>query len=316
MLDHSIAIGVDVGKFECIAALHASPERYHFCPDPEGIAGFVDFLRGLERPVRIGLEATGGYEARLWEALDADGFRVRQLCPARVHAFARGLGRLAKSDGYDAQTIAAFVASQPGTGRVLPPRNIRRINALTTKRRQLIVIRKALVCQSRQTGDGFVANMDQAHLAFLQQQIGTLEAQIASLIDSDADLARKRDLLMSIPGIGPIAAITCLAEMPELGRLPCKAAGALAGLAPFSRDSGTKSGKRFIRGGRAAIRAVLYMAALSASRHNPAMKTFADRLKAKGKPAKQVIIAVARKLIELANTILARNSEWLPVASS
>jgi len=100
--------------------------------------------------------------------------------------------------------------------------------------------------------------------------------------------------------------------MPELGRLPCKAAGALAGLAPFSRDSGTKSGKRFIRGGRAPVRAVLYMAALSASRHNPGMKAFADRLKAKGKPAKQVIIAVARKLIELANTILARNSEWRP----
>lgn len=231
--------------------------------------------------------------------------------PARVHAFARSLGRLAKTDRYDATTIAAYLASQPEAGRSLPQENIRQISALTTKRRQLLEMRKALLCQMKQARDPHVQELDQAHLGFVDGQIAALDTLIAALIAADPEMAMKSRLLRSIPGIGPVASATLLACMPELGDLAPKAAAALAGLAPFNRDSGTRQGKRFIRGGRGVVRNALYMAALAASRFNPDLKAFADRLKAKGKPAKQILTAVARKIIELANAVLRRKSPWI-----
>jgi transposase len=313
MVSQTVAfVGIDVGKFECVAAVHGRVGRLVFAPTAVGIAGFLGQLRDLGCPVRIGLEATGGYEAPLWEALAEAGCAVRQLPPARVHAFARSRGRLAKTDGCDAATIAPFLADQPEAGRGLPEANIRQIKALTTKRRQLTEMRAALLCQMQQARDPGIQALDTAHLAFLDGQIADLLDRIETLITRDSDLSEKRSLLRSIPGIGPVVCSTLLADMPELGTLPPKAAAALAGLAPYNRDSGTKSGKRFIRGGRTDTRTALYMAALAARRFNPDLKAFADRLKAKGKPAKQVIIAVARKLIELANAILARKTKWLP----
>ena len=177
--------------------------------------------------------------------------------------------------------------------------------------RQLIEMRKALTCQMKQTRDPAITALNDTHLALIEAQIATLEATVDASIAADPELAQKRRLLRSIPGIGEVASATLLAEMPELGSLRPRAAAALAGLAPFSRDSGTVTGKRFIQGGRAVVRSVLYMAALSASHHNPSLRPFAANLKANHKPGKVTLTAVARKLVELANAILTRRTEWV-----
>lgn len=305
-------VGIDVGKYTCVAACQGHAGVFSFVPDAAGIAGFLGHLRDLPGAVQVGLEASGGYEAALWEALAAAGFEVRQLSPARVHAYARSLGRMAKTDAGDAATIAAYMAANPAAGRRLPAANVLELSVLAAKRRQLIEMRKALSCQSKQARHATVIALNAQLMALIEGQIATLMTKIAALIAADPELAAKRDLLESIPGIGVASSLTLLAEMPELGTLPPGAAAALAGLAPFSRDSGTMSGKRFIRGGRTIVRNVLYMAAISASLHNASLKPFADRLKAARKPGKQVLIAVARKLVELANEVLRRKTEWLP----
>ena len=310
-----VFVGIDVGKFTCVAAVHGRAGVLSFVPDAPGIAQLHGFLATLQGELRVGLEATGGCEAALWEALEAAGVHVRQLAPARVHAFARPVGRLTKTDRYDAVTIAACLAANPEAGRRLPTANVREISALCGKRRQLIEMRKALTCQMKQTRDPAITALNDTHLALIEAQIATLEATLEATVDAriaaDPELAQKRRLLRSIPGIGEVASATLLAEMPEPGSLRPRAAAALAGLAPFSRDSGTVTGKRFIQGGRAVVRSVLYMAALSASHHNPSLKPFAANLKANHKPGKVTLTAVARKLVELANAILTRRTEWV-----
>ena len=305
-------VGVDIGKFSCVAACHGQPEVFSFKPDAAGIAGFLKHLGKLPGAVRVGLEASGGYEAGLWERLEAAGVDVRQLAPSRVHAYARSVGRRAKTDACDAATIAAYMAANPTAGRRIPEENVRQIRALAAKRRQLIEVRKALACQMKQARHALVADMDTEMMALIEAQIAMVETAIEATIVADDGLAAKRRLLRSIPGLGEVSAFTLLAEMPELGTMTAGAAASLAGLAPFARDSGTLSGPRFIQGGRSTVRDVLYMAAVSASCHAPDLKQFADRLKQRHKPGKQIIIAVARKLIELANRVLARQSEWLP----
>ena len=222
------------------------------------------------------------------------------------------MGRRAKTDACDAATIAAYMAANPQAGRRIPEANVRQIRALAVKRRQLIEVRKALACQMKQARPAMVAGLDDTMMALIEDQIATIEKAIDRVIGSDAALAAKRRLVRSIPGLGEVSAFTLLGEMPELGTLTAGAVASLAGLAPFARDSGTLSGPRFIQGGRSTVRDVLYMAAVSASCHAPDLKQFADRLKQRHKPGKQIIIAVARKLIELANRVLARQSEWLP----
>ena len=309
-----VIVGVDVGKSVCMAAVDGRAGALKFTPDAAGIASFLGLLAELEGEVRVGLEATGGYEAALWEAVEGSGFHVRQLAPSRVHAYARSVGRLTKTDRYDAVTIAAYLAANPDAGRRLPPANVRQIRGLYAKRRQLIEMAKALACQRLQARDPVITALDDAHMALIEAQIKALEAEapivLGAQIDADPGLAERRRLLRTIPGIGTITSVTLLAEMPELGALPARAAAALAGLAPFARDSGTVSGKRFVRGGRGVVRGVLYMAALSASSCNPSLKPFAQRLKAAHKPGKLTLTAVARKLIETANAVLKRQSDW------
>lgn len=303
-------VGVDVGKYTCVAACHGRTGVFGFAPDGAGIGDFLGYLCDLPGTVRVGLEASGGYEAALWEALEAAGVPVRQLAPASVHAYAKSVGRRAKTDACDAATIAAYMAANPLAGRRIPPANIRQIKALTVRRRQAVEARKALSCQMRQARHDLVAALDEELLALVDSQIATLEKAIDRVIAADANLAEKRRLLRSIPGIGEVSAFTLLADMPELGGLPAGAAASLAGLAPFARDSGTLSGPRFIQGGRNTVRDVLYMAAVRASSLVDGHKSFADRLRARNKPGKQIVVAVARKLVEAANLVLARQSEW------
>lgn len=306
-------VGIDVGKFEVVVAIADVNGVESFVNTPEGHAAQLSWLetKGVKKgTARIGLEATAGYEHALWNHLHKAGHSVRQLPPAQVSAFAKSLGRRAKTDALDAQTISRFVQFRPTSGRSLPEENTRELKMLTAKRRQLVNTRKALMCQMQQTTDDAILLLEEEHMALVLRQIKTLEARIEDLLKAHPDLHRRAILLHSITGIGPVACSTILAEMPELGTLNEGTVAALAGLAPINHDSGKKSGKRFIQGGRKPLRDVLYQAAMAAARFNPALKAFAARLKANGKPHKLVIIAVARKLLILANAILKRNSIW------
>ena len=190
-------------------------------------------MRQKPGAAQIGLEATGGYEHALWHHLHHAGHRVRQLPPAQVSAFARSLGGRAKTDAIDAGMIARFVQFRPTAGRLLPQENIRKLNGLTSKRRQLVTARKALLCQMKQTKDAGILTLGQDHMALLNRQIKIIEARIETLLKTHADLREKASLLRSIPGIGPVACSTILAQMPELGRLGDKSVAALAGGAPI-----------------------------------------------------------------------------------
>jgi len=309
MTQNTRFVGLDVGKHEICVFRHDLGGPFTL---PNAEKGHADLVRTLGDPAGqiIALEPTGGCEWAVWEALELAGFDVRQVSAAHVRSFARSLGNLAKTDPLDARLIARFIQFRPRAGRRLPLGILRDLNVLTTKRRQLVASRKTLTCQMKQRGSAAVDDLDQAHLALLNRQILGLDARITRLLRSDEALARRAEILRSIPGIGPVLTAALIGQMPELGALGEKQVAALAGLAPMNNDSGKYAGKRRIKGGRTWLRHLLYQAALVASTHNPTLAPFAKRLKEKGKPHKLVLIAVARKLIIIANALLAKNVVW------
>jgi len=307
-------VGIDVAKLAFVIAIHESPKTLEFQNTKQGISQFIRWLDQMNvkrKHIRIALDSTGGCEHALWEALELAGFDVRQVPSNRIWAFTKSEGILAKTDAIDAKIIARFAHSKPGIGRRLPSETTRKLGVLIAKRRQVVKIRTMLKCQIKQHRDPQIIALDEEHIALLNRQIKTLESQILETQAGDVELAQKTELLRSIPGIGPVLAATLLGEFPELGQIRRTSAAALAGLAPLNHDSGKKHGKRFIKGGRKPVRDTLYQAALVASIHNPQLRVFAQRLKAKGKPHKQVMIAVARKLLLSANTVLKRNKPWV-----
>jgi len=302
-------VGIDVGKFE-ICVYRADLGQPFSLPNTK--AGHAELVQRLGDPAdqTIAIEPTGGCEWAVWEALENAGFDVRQVSAAHVRSFARSLGNLAKTDPLDARMIARFMAFRPDAGRHLPLEILRYLNVLTTKRRQLVACKKTLTCQVKQRGSQAVKKLDEAHLALLADQISALEAHIETVLQSDDRLKRHAKILRSIPGVGPVLTAALIGQMPELGSLSEKRAAALVGLAPINHDSGKYAGKRQIKGGRTVLRHLLYQAALVASNHNPTLKPFAQRLKEKGKPHKLVLIAVARKIIIIANALIAKNVVW------
>ncbi len=267
-----------------------------------------------DREVLVCFEATGGHEWRLWASLEAAGIEARQLAPAQVKAFGRSQGTLAKTDRIDAELIARFMAFRPEAGRRLPSGKLRDPGALTTKRKQLVEIRKSSRQQAKAnlkngTADQ-VEDLSNELLDLLERQIAEVEERIGSLLANEAVLAETAAILRSVPGIGLVACAMPVAEMPELGRISGEQAAALAGLAPIARDSGQMRGKRMIGGGRRALRQVLHQAALVASIHNTDLKLFADRLRKEGKPHKVVAAAVARKLVVIANALCKSRESW------
>jgi len=302
-------VGLDVGKFEICVFRQDLGQPFTLPNTPKGHAALVERLGNPAGQI-IALEPTGGCEWVVWEALEAAGFDVRQVSAAHVRSFARSLGNLAKTDPLDARMIARFMAFRPEAGRRLPMKILRELNGLTTKRRQLVSFKKTLSCQMKQRGSTAVDDLDQALLEMLQAQVSGLEVRIERLLHSDETLARRAEILRSVPGIGPVLTGALIGQMPELGGLGEKQVAALTGLAPMNNDSGKNTGKRRIRGGRTWLRHLLYQAALVASNHNEALARFAKRLKDKGKPHKLVLIAVARKLIIIANALLAKNVMW------
>jgi transposase len=305
-------IGIDVSRDWLDVYCLADGQRSRVPNTPAGHARLV----GLAKPVAalVCFEATGGQEWRLWAALDAAGIETRQLPPAQIKAFAASRGTRAKTDRIDAELIARFMAFRPDAGRTLPHAKLRLLRALTSKRGQLVEMRKRLLAQIKAQGklgsDETFAAIDEDLRGMLDSQVAGLEAQIEQIIATDESLNRTAGILRSVPGIGPVASTMLIAEMPELGQITGEQAAALTGLAPIAHDSGAMRGKRAIAGGRRLLRHVMFQAALVASHHNPTLKSFADRLRAAGKPHKVVITAVARKLVTIVNALIKSGHEW------
>ena len=307
-----VIIGIDVSRDWL--DIHCLPggQRQRLPNTEDGHAQIVDLA--ASHKALVCFEATGGQEWRLWSALDAEAIPTRQLPPAQIKAFAASRGTRAKTDRIDAELIARFMAFRPEAGRSLPHEKIRLLRALVSKRGQLVETRKRLLAQIKAHGklgsaDMFEA-MDAELKGLLDQQIAGLEVRIEQAVTLDEELATTAGILRSVPGIGPVASTMLVAEMPELGQITGEQAAALTGLAPIAHDSGAMRGKRAIGGGRRLLRHVLFQAALVAGHHNPILKTFADRLRAAGKPHKVVITAVARKLVTIVNALIKSGQKW------
>jgi len=230
--------------------------------------------------------------------------------PRQVRDFARATGRRAKTDAIDAAVLAHFADAVRPVPRPLPDPDARRLAEILGRRRQLLGMRTMESNRVPQTTDRAVRRDLEAHLRWLDEHLDRLDRELAAAVEESPVWRANDDLLRTIPGVGEVLSRTLMAEFPELGTLTREQVAALAGLAPMNRDSGRWSGPRFVTGGRSKVRAVLYMAALSARRFNPQLKAFADRLAGKGKPAKVVLVAVARKLLVLANAVLRTRKPW------
>ena len=314
MIAATTVVGIDVSRDWLDGFCFPGEQRFRLANSAEGHEKLIAAIREMPGAVKIGFEATGGQEWVLWATLVAAGIDARQLAPAQIKAFALSRGTRAKTDRIDAELIARFMLFRPEAGRRLPGENLRILRALTTRRAQIVEMRKRLAAQisARKTQNipADVEAMDDALKTMLDAQVGDLERRIESVIAQEESSAAKARLLRSIPGIGPVSAAMLLAEMPELGRMTAGEAAAMTGLAPVPHDSGKMRGRRAIAGGRRALRHVLFQAALAAACHNPVLKPVAQRLKERGKPHKLVIVAIARRLVTIANAILKTGIPW------
>jgi transposase len=306
-------VGIDVSKDHLDVAIRPEGTHLRVSNTDDGLDQLVARLRPLG-PTLIVLEATGGYQRRAVAALSVAALPVAVVNPARAREFAKAAGRLAKTDAVDAAVLAEFAERLRPPVRPLPDAEAQKMQALLARRGQLVGMRTMERNRLGTTTDRTVRRSLEAHLTWLAEQIDATEKELDDAIQSSAIWKAKDELLQSIPGIGPGVARTRLFELPELGRLSREPIGALAGLAPVNRDSGRWSGKRFITGGRAVVRTAVYMATHAARKWNPALKAFADRLANAGKPPKVVLIAVARKLLVIANAVLRDQKPWRDIA--
>jgi transposase len=301
--------GIDVAKDKLDLARSDTGELLTFSNDDRGIRRIIELLAAAA-PRCIVVESTGGLERSLVEAMLDANLPVALVNPGRVRYFAIGCGILAKTDPIDASVLMKF--AQLAEPRLTQKRsaNQSELDALITCRRQLTTTHTQQTnCRLATTSKDALKSID-AILAALDKQIEALDKKIRQLIDSDDDFKHLDRQLRSVPGVGPVLSSTLIAELHELGDTDRRQIGALVGVAPFNRDSGTFKGKRSIRGGRTQVRGVLYMAALAAMRFNPVLKRFAQRLARAGKSAKVIIVACMRKLLTLLNAMVRDNLTW------
>jgi transposase len=302
-------VGIDVAKDRLDVHVRPTGEAFAVARDGEGVAALVERLKAMA-PVLIVLEATGGFEVMVAAALAAAGLPLAVINPRQIRDFARALGRLAKTDPLDAEVIARFAEAVRPTPRPLPDEQARALGELVARRRQIVEMMTAERNRRPQMTVRKRVKAIERHLDWLQKELSEIEQELDIAIRGTPAWRESEDLLKSVPGVGDTLARTLIAELPELGQLTGKQIAALVGVAPFNRDSGQWRGKRMIAGGRAGIRAVLYMATLSATRFNPSIAAFYDRLIAAGKPAKLALTACMRKLITILNAILRDKRHW------
>lgn len=300
--------GIDVSKD--FLDVHVAPDvSFRVGNDAAGLDQLIAQL-GAALPQVVAFEATGGYETQAAAALAAAGFAVVVVNPAQVRAYANALGRRAKTDPIDAQVIAAFADATKPQVRPLADEETRALSEIMTRRRQIVQMivaeeNRARLVLAKQAQKSF-----KRLLAALRRELASLDGDLDDHIRKSPLWRVREELLTSVPGVGPVVARTILAEMPELGSLDRRQIAALAGVAPWTRQSGTWRGKSFIGGGRHKVRAVLYMAALVAARFNPALKAFRDKLVQSGKPKIVAIVATMRKLLTILNAIIRDQKPW------
>jgi transposase len=304
-----IFIGIDVAQDRLDAHVRPSDESFAVARNSDGMAALIERLRTLD-PYLVVLEATGGFEVTVAAAVVAAEIPLAVVNPRQIRDFARATGQLAKTDALDAKAIARFAEAVRPQPRPVPDAQARALGELVARRRQIIEMMTAERNRRRQlTSRRLVKSVDRL-LTVLQQELSELEQDLDEGIRGTPAWRERDELLRSVPGIGNVVARTLIADLPELGRLDRKQIAALVGVAPINRDSGKMRGKRTTWGGRAKVRCILYMAALVASRYNPLLKAFYQRLTSAGKAKKLALTAVMRKLLTILNAMIRDNTRW------
>ena len=304
-----VVVGIDVAKAHLDVAVRPQSAPRRGSNDAEGIAELVTWLRTLG-PQVIVVEATGGYEAPLVAAVGLAGLPIAVVNPRQVRDFARATGQRAKTDQLDAQVLAHFAEALRPVPRPLPDAQAQELAALVARRRQIVARRTA---EQNRLGAARVAHVQariQAHLTWLETELAAVDEELRRLLRASPLWRERDDLLRGVPGIGPVLSLTLLADLPELGRLSHGQIAALVGVAPRNRDSGTQRGRRAVWGGRAAVRTVLYMGTLRATRCNPVIHQFYERLLAAGKAKKVALVACMHKLLTILNAIVRHQTPW------
>jgi transposase len=304
-----VVVGIDVAKAVLDVAVRPQGAGRQLANEASGIAEVVGWLRALQ-PQLIVVEATGGYEAPLVAELGIAGLPVAVVNPRQVRDFARATGRLAKTDRLDAQVLAHFGQAVRPIPRPLPDDAAQALAALVERRREVVAMRTA---EANRLGAARVATVQariRAHLAWLEADLSEIDDDLRQRLRTSPLWRERDDLLQSVPGIGPSLSLTLLAELPELGRLSHGQIAALVGVAPLNRDSGTLRGRRTVWGGRRAVRTTLYMGTLRATRCNPRIRAFYERLLAAGKAKKVALVACMHKLLTILNAMLKQRTAW------
>lgn len=309
MLEAKRFVGIDVSKAQLDVALGLNGES---CSVPNDDNGIRELLKRLTPGAELViLEATGGLEVPVAGALAAAGIAVAVVNPRQVREFARATGRLAKTDRLDAQVLARFGEAVKPAVRPLKDEEAQALEALVMRRSQLVGMLTAEK-NRRASAPRVIHRSIDEHIRWLEKRLSGFDDELSDLIRATPIWRERDELLRSVPGVGIVLSVTLLAHLPELGTLSRKQIAALAGLAPFNRDSGTLRGSRSIWGGRAQVRRVLYMATVAAIRANPAIKTFYTALRERGKHPKPALTACMRKLLVILNAILRANTPWQP----
>ena len=308
MEQESTYVGIDVAKAQVDVAVRPTGQRWVVSYDESGVGELVAQLEDLD-PALVLLEASGGLELPLVAALAAAALPVVVVNPRQVRDFARATGTLAKTDALDAAVLAHFADVIRPSVRPLRDAEAQVLNSLTARRHQVMTM---LVSEKNRLGTATIAVRPriEAHIAWLEQELDDLDEGLRQTLRQSPVWREKDDLLRTVPGVGEQLSLTLLAHLPELGTLDRREIAALVGVAPFNRDSGTLRGKRTVWGGRARVRAALYMGALVASRFNPFIRDFYQRLLAHGKPKKVALVACMRKLLVILNSMLKHRSPW------
>jgi transposase len=308
-MEHT-TVGIDVSKDRLDVHVLPTGEAWAVSRDGKGLAELCQRLGNTARLIAV--EATGGYETIVAATLSSHGLSVVVVNPAQVRAFAHAMGKRAKTDPIDAQVIARFAEATRPQIRPLPDRATRMLADLVARRRQIVEMIVAERQRLLRTEPARVRKSIARLLKALEKELASVDRDIDGSVRGSPLWREKEDLLASVPGVGSIIARTLLAELPELGTLDHKQIAALAGLAPFTRQSGIWKGRTRIAGGRGVVRTALFIGAQVAKRWNPSLKVFYDRLIAAGKPKMLATIAVARKMLTILNAILRDKRPWQP----
>jgi transposase len=311
-MTQNLFIGVDVSKAKLDLAVLPGEQAWSVSNTEEGIRELIARIRQLGTPKIVLMEASGGFERRPLALLAADGLPVVAINPRNARDFAKSIGLLAKTDRVDAKALALFAQKIQPPCRPLPDAQTRALQDLVVRRRQMVDMLTAEQSRLAIADNPRVRRELSQHITWLKKRIHIADHDLDQTIKNTPAWQPKADLLKTVPGVGPVTSSTLLALLPELGTLSHKQIAALAGLAPFARDSGTMQGRRCIWGGRAAVRGVLYMATLTATRFNPTIRAFYQRLCRLGKLKRVALVASMRKLLTILNALVRDKSPWRP----